>query len=73
VQQQVAYPTVVPLAVVPASLRFVLLGLLDLPGRPECRPTLYLSARHALELVDEDMVTGVGAATEVPSQDWCRA
>lgn len=72
-QQQAAYPTVFPLAVVPAGLRFVPLGLLDLPGRPECRPTIYRPTRHPLELIDEDMMTGVGAATELPNQDWCEA
>ncbi len=69
--QQSSHPPEHPAAVLPAGLRFRALGLLDLPSRPECRPTLYLSARHPLELVDEDLVTGVGAATEVPSQDWC--
>lgn len=70
-QQQAAYPTVVPLAVVPAGLRFPAPGLLDLPARPECRPTIYRTARHPLELIDEEVVTGIGAATEIPGQDWC--
>jgi hypothetical protein len=71
--QQSSHPPEHPTAAVPAGLRFPALGLLDLPGRPECRPTMQRSARHRLELIDEDMVTGVGAATEVPSRDWCEA
>lgn len=70
-QLQAAYPTDFPLAVVPAGLRFVVLGLLDLLGRPECRPTVYRAARHPLELIHEDMMTGVGAATELPVSEWC--
>ena len=72
-QQQPTHPTDFPLAVVPAGFRFPVLGLLDLPGRPECRPTIYRMSRHPLERMDEDMVTGVGAATELPGQERCEA
>lgn len=72
-QQQANHPSDSPIAVVPAGLLSFALGLLDLPGRPECRPTVYRLARHPLELVEEDMVTGVGAATEAPCQDWYEA
>ena len=72
--QQASHPTDYPLAVVPVGLRLRALGLLDLPARPECRPTVYRPRRHALELSDDEgTVTGVGAATEVPSEDWYAA
>lgn len=72
-QQQATYPTAPLLAVVPAGLRFFLLGLLDLPGRPERPPTVYRATRHPFESIEEDLVTGVGAATELPAQEWCAA
>ena len=72
--QQATHPTDYPLAVVPVGLHFRALGLLDLPARPECRPTVYRPTRHALELTDdEDAVAGVGAGTEVPSEGWYAA
>lgn len=71
--QQAAYPTVLPLAVVPAGRPFPALGLLDLPGRPECRPTIDRATHHPLELIDVEMVTGIGAPTELPAQEWCEA
>jgi hypothetical protein len=45
--------------------------LLDLPGRPEW--PLHAAAgwfRHPLETIDEEMVTGLGAATELPTRQW---
>jgi hypothetical protein len=52
--QQATHPTDYPLAVVPVDLRFLALGLLDLPARPECRPTVYRPTRHALGLTDDE-------------------
>lgn len=41
---------------------------LDLSRRPSARPTEFWSRRHILEAVAEEQLTGLGAATELPTQ-----
>jgi hypothetical protein len=71
--QHRSYLPTYPTTAIPAGLELPTPGLPGLPGRLECRPTRYRSVRHPLELIDEDMVTGLGAATELPEQYWCEA
>ena len=40
---------------------------LELSRRPGSRPTEYWSVRRILEVIEEEIVTGIGAPTELPS------
>lgn len=68
--QEWSYLPTYPTAAIPTGHAVLNLGLSGLPGRSERRPTMDRWARHPLETIDEEEVTGVGAATEVPNQEW---